>query len=237
MRIVIYAIIGVVLLAFGVVQAASDALYAGAAAPFSLASRVPTGIGLRVYRFLDRVAPAEYVEASLATYELDRGHLAAAQRYALRLPPRAVRNELLGRIALRSGDPVLAREYFFAAPDFVALQHEAHRIARDDPAQAYAFERRVRDRFVALRTHPDSVAEASWTMSTFAARCALRGGPARRSWLRRSLRDASAAARLAPLSVKYLLAAAAAASHAGELKTARRYYRRVRAVDPSALLP
>jgi hypothetical protein len=236
LRFVTCAVVGIVLVAFGVVQAASDAFCASAAAPYALARHVPMPAALRVYRALDRIAPAEYVETTLASYELRRGDLRAATQYAVRLAPIAVRNELLGRIALRQGDRVLAREYFFAAPDFAALEREAQRIGRADPRQAYVFERSVRDRFAALQTHPDAVAEASWRMSGFAARAATRGAD-RRAWLRRSLRDAAAAVRLAPLNVTYLIAAAKAEVALGDKRAARRYDRRIRSVDPSAVVP
>lgn len=236
MRIVTTAIVAAVLAAFGAVQLASDALCATAAAPYSLPAHVPIAPALAAYGVLDRAAPADYVEATLAAHALATGRLDVAERHALRLRPRPVRSELLAEIALRRGDPVLAREYFFAAPDIGALQREVRRIARRDPARAYAFEASVRSRLASLQTHPDAVAEASWIMGTLAARCARRAGPQRRAWLELALRDDLEATRLSPLSEKYLLAVAGAELHLGDRGAARQYERRVRSVDPTATL-
>ena len=48
--------------------------------------QIPTVFGERVYLVLDRIAPAPYVESSLAQLALERGDAAAAAHYALRLP-------------------------------------------------------------------------------------------------------------------------------------------------------
>ena len=232
------AVIAVLLGALGCIQLASDAFAASAAAPASLPAHIPIGMGLRVYAFLDRVTPAPYVESTLAAYELQRGSTAAAERYALRLPPNAVRNELLGRIALARGNRVLAFEYFFAAPDVAALQSEVMQDARKDPQAAYGVERRIRERLIALQTHPDAVAEAYWTLGVLASECADRLSPANRRralWLRRGLRDETNAAELSPLSEKYALSAGTTAAELGDVDVARRWFRRVLEIDPGSI--
>lgn len=231
------AAIALMLFVFATVQVASDAFTAGAAAPGSFPTRIPIGVGLRVYRILARVTPATYVEATLAHYGLQIGDIGAAQSNALALPPGPTRNELLGRIALARGDRVLALEYFFAAPDITALQREVVRVAQSNPVAAYAYERRVRKWLVTLRTHPDAVAEAYWRMGGLAAAAASRLPPrsARRAaWLRRGLKDEIAAARLAPLSEKYLLSAGSTAFELREFDVARHWYRRALGVDPGS---
>ena len=90
---------------------------ASAAAPGSLPSRAPLGFGLAVYHALDRVAPAPYVESTLAAYSLSTGRAGEALRYALRLPASPARDELLARVAAAQGDASLALEYDLAAPD------------------------------------------------------------------------------------------------------------------------
>lgn len=229
--------IALVLGAFAAVQFASEALNAQAAAPGALPRHLSSGFAVMVYRALDRVAPAPFVEQTLARWELDRGNPAAAQSYAVRLPPEAARNELLGRIALARGDRVLAQEYFFAAPDIAAMNAEVAHLARTNPAQAYDFERQVRDRLASLRTHPDAVADAHWRMGVLAAAAARRlprASPQRRAWLRRGLGNEIRAVQLSPLSMKYLLAVASLEVALGDVAAARRWYHRALGVDPAS---
>ncbi|HEY9085616.1 MAG TPA: hypothetical protein VIN40_06740 [Candidatus Tyrphobacter sp.] len=231
------AAIALVLSVFGGIQFASDGFGASAAALGSLPRRVPIGPAIAVYRILERIAPAPYVESTLAQYELENGDADAAQRDAVRLPPIPVRNELLGRIALARRDRVLALEYFFAAPDIDALQREVLRVAQNDPVAAYAFERHVSERLAALQTHPDAVAEAHWTMAELAEESALRlsrQNAARKAWLRRGLGDGIVAVQLSPLSEKYVLEVASLELGLGDLDAARRWYRRALGVDPGS---
>lgn len=233
MRIVLGIVAGLVLACLGIVELASDAFSARAASPGALPRRIPIGFALQVYGVLDRIAPAPYVEATLAQYEMNRGDLRAALLHAQRLPNSPMRNELLGRIAQRQGDAVRAFEYFFAAPDIAALRENVELIGKRDPARAYAVESRIRERLQGLRTHPDAVADASWMMARFAESAAARSSPPLRAmWLRRALRNATAAAALSPLSEKYLLVAAGAELRLGDVPGARRWYRRVLAVNP-----
>lgn len=236
-RVIAANAIAALFVCLGIVQAASDAFNASASSQGALPRRIPIGFALDVYRALDWVAPATYVETTLAQYELRRGDIASAQHYALRLPAIAVRNELLARIALARNDHVLAMEYFFAAPDVAALQREVLQIAVSDPVAAYEYERQVRNRLVSLRTHPDAVAEAYWESGYLAIACARRRGFSRRSslqWLDRGLADEIAAVRLSPLSVKYLLAAGTIELRLGNAHAARHWYRRALSVDPSS---
>ncbi|MGA9946011.1 MAG: hypothetical protein WBP75_13340, partial [Candidatus Cybelea sp.] len=65
-RFALGAAVVALLIAFGAIQLASDSLAAGAAVRGTLPTRVPAGFGLTVYHALDRIAPAPYVEATLA---------------------------------------------------------------------------------------------------------------------------------------------------------------------------
>ena len=123
------------LTAFGAIQLASDAYAAPAAAPASLPAHVPVAFGVAVYRALDRVAPAPYVESTLAAYALSQGRSGDAPRYALRLPPSPARDALLARVAAARGDGELALEYFLAAPDVDAVQLRCARIGTLNPAR------------------------------------------------------------------------------------------------------
>ncbi|MBV8530664.1 MAG: hypothetical protein JO104_05050 [Candidatus Eremiobacteraeota bacterium] len=225
------------LVMLGTVQFASDALDSKAAAPGALPSRIPAAFGLSVYRALDRVAAAPYVEVELAVAALSHGDAAAAERYATRLPASPVKDELLARVAAARGEQTLAREYFLAAPDPAAVAASAEQLATNDPAAGYALEGLLRVRLMRTGTHPDAVAQAEWAMGRFANRQAWRevsGSARQREWLRRGLRDFEAAVRLAPLSARYLIADANQADLLGERDRARELFAQAAQADPSS---
>ncbi|MGB8520890.1 MAG: hypothetical protein WCD38_12075, partial [Candidatus Tumulicola sp.] len=147
------------LTAFGAIQLASDAFAASAAARGTLPSRVPVAFGAAVYRALDRLAPAPYVEATLAAYALSARRNGEALHYALRLPPSASRDELLARLAMAQGDRDLALEYFIAAPDVDAVELAVRALEPASPAKAYALERTLDLRLSLTTTHPDAIAQ------------------------------------------------------------------------------
>lgn len=190
-----------------------------------------------MYRTLDRVAPAPYVETTLAEHALSSNDPAAALRYALRLPASPSRDELLGRIWRARGDDALAYEYFLAAPDVDAVQAEIERRASADPAAAYALERILAVRLARLQTHPDAVAEARWQMGLLANRRAwqeLPGSPAQAAWLDRSMDAFEAAHDLAPLSEKYAIAAANQAILVGKLDRAETLFAQAADANPGS---
>ncbi|MBV8491109.1 MAG: tetratricopeptide repeat protein, partial [Candidatus Eremiobacteraeota bacterium] len=223
-------------LCFGTIQLASYGLDAGVAAPGTLPTHVSPAFGLAVYRVLDRIAPAPYVESTLAETALRDGDFAAAQRSALRLPSSAVRDELLARIAAAQGDATLALEYFIAAPDVDAVRARVDSLASSNPAAAYALERVLKVRLDMLATHPDAVAEASFRMGEIAnvAGRRERSGAARTAWFRRGMTDFTAAVALAPWSDKYLIAAANQAILLGDLDGGATYFQRAADADPGS---
>lgn len=234
-RIVIGAVVVTIVLAFGTIQLASDALNAGAAVPHTLPRSIPPRFGRSVYRVLDAVAPAPYVETTLAQDALARGDSDAAQRYAVRLPASPVRDELLARVAATRGQSALAREYLLAAPDPVAVDAIAQRLAVRDPAAGFALERLLRTRLALGGTHPDAIAEADWQMGRLANRQAWREVPAsvaQRSWLEEALRDFEAAVALAPLSERYVVEAANQADLLGARDRAERLFAHAANIDP-----
>jgi len=222
--------------ALAIVQLASDSFAARAAAqPGAIPFRVSPAWALAVYRALDRIAPAPYVEETLARAALQSGDPDAALRYAMRLPASAQRNEILARVAERQAQPVLALEYFFAAPDIDAVQMRVDAIGARDPAAAFDLERRLRDRLAALQTHPDAVAEADWRMGVLANRQAERVPAASRgAWASRALQSYELAYALAPFSSKYGLAAANQAYASGDDAGAERFYRQTVEQDPAS---
>jgi tetratricopeptide (TPR) repeat protein len=236
-RLAVVAVIGALLILFAFVQFASDALDVKAAAAGTFPRHIPAQFGLSVYRLLDRVAPAPYVETTLAEYALGQGDAGLAERYALRLPGSPARDELLARVALARGQEALALEYFLAAPDADSVQAAAEALAPHDPASSFALERLLEVRLTLLRTHPDAVAEAYWRMGRFANRQAWRqvpGSPAQRAWLQRALADFEAAVRLAPLSERYVIADANQANLLGRRERAGELFRQGVEIDPAS---
>ena len=224
----------VVAAALASLQLASDSLLANAAMPGSVPRIVPPSYGVAAYASLDRIFPGGLFGASLAERDLDAGDLAGASSYASRLRAGSARDELLGRIALARRERALALSYFLAAPDVARLQDAAIAQSRADPLGAYRFEESVRDRLSQLRTHPDAVAEADYTMGTIALLCARNDEAQRGTWVRRALGDDVEAATLAPFSEKYLRATAGVELELGDRDAARRYDARVLAIDPGA---
>lgn len=216
---------------------ASDSFDTRAAAPGTLPTRVPPAFGRAVYGLLDRVAPAPYVETTLASDALERGDVAAALVHALRLPASPWRDVLLARVARARGDETLAQEYFLAAPDVRAVQASIDALARRDPREAYERERTLQTRLSLMRTHPDAVAETRWRMGELANQRAWREIPASRAqgaWLERGMHDFQAAVDLAPLSERYAISAANQAMLLGQLARARALFARAVAVNPGS---
>jgi tetratricopeptide (TPR) repeat protein len=237
MRVTIAVAVVALLIGLGAVQLASYSLYASVAAPGTLPTRISERFGLAVYRALDHIAPAPYVEATLAEDALEHGDTAAPQRYALRLPASPSRDELLARVALSRGEPTLAFEYFLAAPDVDAVQRTAERLAARSPAAGYQLERLLMVRLALLATHPDAVAETYWRMGELANRQAWReisGSPAQNRWLRRGLRAYERAVALAPLSERYIIADANQADLLGDERRAEALFRQGADVDPGS---
>jgi tetratricopeptide (TPR) repeat protein len=231
------AIVAVSVVAMGVVQLASDALNSGAAAAETLPRHVPHQFGIAVYSALDRIAPAQYVETSLAQAALDRHDADAAERYALRLAASPTRDELLARVALMRGQHLLALEYFLAAPDPDAVNRAAQALAVRDPAAGYALEGLLVARLAGGGTHPDALAQAYWVMGRLANRQAWRqvpGSRLQRAWLRLGLRDFEAAVRLAPLSERYIVTAANQADLLGDRRRAEELFAQGVDVDPAS---
>ena len=237
MRWIAGAVVAALLLGFGAIQAASDAFESNAAATGTLPGRVPSHFGWAVYNALDRVAPAPYVESTLARGALAQGDLDSAERHALRLPSSPVRDELLARVAEARGQQALALEYFLAAPDADAVGAAAEATALRDPAAAYSLEGLLETRLELLRTHPDAVAEAYWRKGRFANRTAwiqVPGSRVQREWLERALRDFEAAVTLSPLSERYVIEDANQADLLGERDRAVELFRAAAGIDPAS---
>ncbi|HWT04245.1 MAG TPA: O-antigen ligase family protein, partial [Xanthomonadales bacterium] len=216
--------IAVVICAF--VQLGSDALFARAAAPFSLAARLPAGFGTHVYESLERLAPLPFVEAMLTGDALQRGDLAAASAHAARMPAGTLRNEDQARIALARGRHDEAVRRFLEAGDDAALQADVVELMRTGRArEAYALEDRVRRRLVASKTRPNAVADSWWRLGRLAAR--MRDVP-------EAERDYARARALAPLNTKYLIESGMLALQRRHADAARALFARAAEVDPGS---
>jgi len=186
---------------------------------------------------LDRLAPAPYVESTLAQRALERGDAVSAQRYAIALPASPSRDELLARIAAARGQTQLALEYSLAAFDSDAVLAAAQRVAVTDPQAAYELERLLEVRLSGRATHPDAVAEARWQMGLFADQVAWRkvpGSTEQRAWLRVALSNFESAVALAPLSERYAIAAANQADLLAERDRAQALFARAADIDPGS---
>lgn len=225
------------LASFALVQLASEAFAASSAVDGTLPRRIPLHYAIAVYRILDRIAPAPYVEISLARQALQSGDADEAERYAVRLAGSPIRDELFAEIALWRGERVLANEYLLAAPDPNAIDASAQALASRDPASAYAMERLLEVRLAHDKIHPDAVAEAYWEMGRFANRSAWRqvpGSALQHAWLLRGLRDFETAIAFAPLSERYLVEAANQADLLGERARAQQLFDRAADIDPAS---
>jgi tetratricopeptide (TPR) repeat protein len=218
----------------GFVQAASAAIFSRAAAPASLPAQLPVAWGVRAYGAIERIAPAPYVTAMLATAALDRNDLPLAQSYALRLPESAGRAELLGRVAQARGDETQASLYFIAANDVFAIRREVNRLAVRDPSAAYALQSRLTSRLQRTATHPDALADAYWELGRLATQLGYAQPAHRRAWFEAGMRDYAAAVKLAPLAERYLIAAGSQELNLNEPASAYAFFKRASDGNPAS---
>lgn len=189
---------------------------------------------MAIFTRIERVAPAPYVETMLAGNALRDGDLSTAASYANKMPADATKSELLGRIALARGQGELAREYFLAAPDVDAMQAQISAISQTNADAAFGWELALKDRLQSLTTHPDAVAFAYWRMGQLVTLRGYRNPPLRASLWRRGLHYYTVAARLAPLSERYLLAAGSQGLLLRDDDVARTYFQRGVDADPTS---
>ena len=208
------------------VQLGSDAVFARAAAPVSLAAHLPPGLGTRIYETLERVAPLPFVEAMLTDDALQRGDLAAASVHAARMPAGTLRNEDEARIALARGRHDEAVRRFLEAGDDAALQADVLQLMRTGRArEAYALEDRVRQRLATSKTRPNAVADSWWRLGRLAVRM---------HDVQEADRDYARARALAPLNTKYLIESGMLALLQHHADAARALFARAAEIDPAS---
>ena len=217
-------VVVVVICAF--VQLGSDAMFARAAAPVSIAAHLPAGLGTRVYEMLERVAPLPFVEEMLTADALQRGDLATASVHAARMPAGTLRNEYQARIALARGRHDEAIRRFLEAGDDAALQADVLQLIQTGRArEAYALEDRVRRRLVASKTRPNAVADSWWRLGRIAVRM---------NDVQEADRDYARARALAPLNTKYLIESGMLALQRRHADAARASFARAAEIDPGS---
>lgn len=197
-------------------------------------SHLPAQGGVAIFSRIESVAPAPYVETMLADNALRVRELSGAAGYAHKLPAGAIKSELLGRIALARGQDELAREYFLAAPDVDEMQMQIGAISQTNADAAFQWELALKDRLQSLTTHPDAVAFAYWRMGQLSTLRGYRSPPLRATLWRQGLHYYTVAARLAPLSERYLLAAGSQALLLRDDAVARSYFQRGVDADPTS---
>ncbi len=216
------------------VQAGSDSIFAGAAAPYALPAHLPLAVGRSIYGALDRIAPAPYVLDMLTAAALDAGDLTAARAAAMRIPDRQMREEYLARIDAARGDAARSFAENDAADDTDNVQRGIAALAVRDPQRAYVLEQHFAQRLAVERTHPDALAEAWFTLGVLATARAYTHPAQRSHWMPVSLEHYERAIALAPFEAKYLLSAANQAAAMGRLDVAQGYYLRCLQADPTA---
>jgi hypothetical protein len=213
------------LVLLAIVQLASDAIFSGAAAAHSLPAALPRAAGVAVYRQLNRLGPAPYVDDMLARAALDSNELERAEHYADLLPASPERSELFARIAQRRGDEAAAQLWYVRAGDVAAVDADVARIAVRDPRAAYRLQAQLNRRLQQGGTHPDGVAESYWQLGVLAARARLP---------HLALADYRSAMQLSPLSGKYLNAAGFQAYDLQVFEESSRDFNRAIEVDPAS---
>jgi putative inorganic carbon (hco3(-)) transporter len=207
------------------VQIASTGTFGAVASAASVAAHLPPRLGAGMYEAIERVAPLPFVEAVLTQSALQRNDLSGAVRHAARIPAGPLRSELEARAALAQGRTNDAIALYLDAGDDEALQPFVLRFALSGRVRdAYALERRIRDRLATAETRPNALAESWWRLGLLAQRL----GNAREA-----AQDCEHAITLAPLNTKYLIDAGLLAVHRGDPAAAAPLFARASDIDPA----
>ena len=211
MRVIVLAVIALVGAMLGTVQLGSMSM--------------PKPLGLGIYHLLDRVAPRPFVEETLGAQALAAGDLDLAEHYAMRTGPSPRRDDLLGQIAQARGNNTLAGDYYFAAPDVDRMDAIIADLGKGNPRKALDIDLRFAQRLESLQTHPDALADLWWMAGTFSQ--AIQRPSDSLGYHERAL-------HLAPLNMKYVLAAGGEALIAHDNVEAQRIYQHGLDVDPAS---
>ncbi len=202
---------------------------------------VPAAVGTRVDAFGTRVPMPLALRLVLARVALSRGDLVYAREATAALGESRDRSALEAEIAERQGDTAGAVRAYLAAGDLAGIDAAVARLeAAGRASDALALQMEVVRRLESDRTQIDALAQAYYGLGrvtqTSAYALAPRS-PKRRPTERRALDAYERALRLAPLSMRYLIAVANQAINVDDLAKAQSTFERARDRDPTSAEP
>lgn len=202
---------------------------------------VPAAVGARVDRLDPHVPLPPALRLVLARHALARDDLEYAARAAAGLGPSRDRLALEAEIAERRGDRAAAVRAYLAAGDLAGVEAAVARLeAAGHVTGARALQEEVVSRLSGDRTQSDALAQAYYGLGRIeeTSAYALRPRSAeRRAAETRALDAYDRASRLAPLSVRYLIAVGNQRLNLGDIPAARRTFERARDADPTSAEP
>jgi len=240
-RIVAIVVAALVACAFAVEQVlASVALREHAQAPAWMRA-LPATIDARV----DRIGPSAPLPATLrlvlARRALERGDLANARASVAVMRPSRDRFALEAELASRAGDRDGAVRAYLAAGDLAGVEAAVKRLeAAGRIVDAVALQEAVVARLASDPTQRDALAEADYGLGEVRETRAYTippRAPERRGAELRALDAYASAAKLAPLSVRYLVAVGNQRINVGDFARARGAFERARDIDPTSAEP
>jgi len=202
---------------------------------------LPAGWGASVDRLDPSLPLPEALRLVLARHALARGDLTYARSAVALLHASRDRLALEGEISERTGNPRAAVDAYLAAGDLTGVEAAvAHLTATGRTNDALALQRAVVARLQNDPTQRDALAQAFYglggTYETRAYTFAV-GTSERRTAERQALEAYERAARLAPLSLRYLIAVGNQRINIGDLLAARSAFERAHEVDPTSAEP
>jgi len=230
-----------VIVVLGAVQALSSVALRAKARPGAWVTVVSKPIAAAVDA-LDPAVPLPsalrlvFARAALQAHDLPR-----ARAETMRLGRSRDRYALEAGLAEARGETATAVAAYLAAGDVTGIEARVEELAAEKrfaEALALGYESIVRLRND--RTQPDALAEASFRLGRLEERqaYALRvGAPERRMHEGRALEAYAAAAKLAPLSLHYLIAYGNQQLNLAQLPAAVRTFERARDADPTSADP
>ena len=202
---------------------------------------VPAVVGARVDEIGTRVPMPLPLRLVLARNALARGDLAYAREATAALGDSRDRLALEAEIAERHGDTAGAVRAYLAAGDLFGIEASVARLeAAGRTGDALALQMKLVHRLEGDHTQIDALAQAYYGLGRVTQTSAYAippQSPARRPTEMRALDAYERALRLAPLSLRYLIAVANQAINVDDLIKARSTFERARDLDPASAEP
>ena len=202
---------------------------------------VPPAVGTRVDVLGTRVPMPLALRLVLARNALARGDLAYAREATAALGGSRDRSALEAEIDERRGDTAGAVRAYLAAGDLVGIEASVTRLeAAGRTGDALALQTEMVHRLEGDRTQIDALAQAYYGLGRVTETSAYAispRSPERRPAELRALDAYERALRLAPLSLRYLIAVANQAINVDDLALAQSTFERARDRDPTSAEP